>query len=156
MPERSAGEVADLLEELGRRAAFEAGNPYKAKAYVRAASSLRRLVRPLGELIRKGALQTIPGVGEAISKRIEALARGENDASLERLRTKLLAGLPALLGIPGLRPATILKLHRLLGVGSLEELTAACREGKVATTRGLGRRSTRWARTGCNDTERTS
>ena len=138
MPERSAGEVADLLEELGRRAAFEAGNPYKAKAYVRAAFSLRRLVRPLGELIREGALQTIPGVGEAISKRIEALARGENDASLERLRTKLLAGLPALLGIPGLRPATILKLHRLLGVGSLEELAAACREGKVATTKGLG------------------
>jgi DNA polymerase (family 10) len=61
MPERTAAEIADLLEEIGHRAAFEAGNPYKAKAYLRAAASLRRLVRPLDDLIREGALQTIPG-----------------------------------------------------------------------------------------------
>jgi DNA polymerase (family X) len=138
MPQRNAGEVADLLEEIGRRAAFEAGNPYKAKAYVRAAASLRRVVRPLAKLINEGALQTIPGVGAAIARRIEALHRGEDDASLERMRAKLPAGLLGLLAIPGLRPATILKLHDLLGVGSLDDLTAACQEGKVAKTRGLG------------------
>jgi DNA polymerase (family 10) len=53
MRQRTAPEIADLLEEIGRRAAFEAGNPYKSKAYVRAAASLRRLVRPLDELIGK-------------------------------------------------------------------------------------------------------
>ena len=72
MLQRNANEVADLLEEIGRRAAFEGGNPYKAKAYVRAAASLRRLPRPLDELIRQGALQSIPGVGAAIAKRIES------------------------------------------------------------------------------------
>ena len=56
MSQRDATEIADLLEEIGRRAAFEAGNPYKAKAYVRAAANLRRLVRPLDQLIREGAL----------------------------------------------------------------------------------------------------
>src|SRR5262245_53742510 len=100
MPQRTAPEIADLLEEIGRRADFEAGNPYKAKAYVRAATSLRRLVRPLDQLIRESALQTIPGVGAAIAKRIEALHRGGTDASLERMRQKLLAGLLPLLGIP--------------------------------------------------------
>ena len=73
MLQRNANEVADLLEEIGRRAAFEAGNPYKAKAYVRAAASLRRLPRPLHELIAQGTLQSIPGVGAAIAKRIENL-----------------------------------------------------------------------------------
>jgi DNA polymerase (family X) len=75
MPERTASEVADLLEEIGRRSAFEGGNPYKAKAYVRAAASLRSLVRSLPDLIREGKLQTIPGVGAAIAKRIEGLYR---------------------------------------------------------------------------------
>lgn len=119
MSQRDATEIADLLEEIGRRAAFEAGNPYKAKAYVRAAANLRRLVRPLDQLIREGALQSIPGVGAAIANRIEALQHGETDTSLERLRARLPAGLLALLAIPGLRPATILKLHGLLGVSSL-------------------------------------
>lgn len=138
MSERAAPEIADLLEEISRRAAFESGNPYKAKAYVRAAESLRRLVRPLGELVREGALQTIPGVGAAIAKRIEALHRGETDEFLERMRAKLPAGLLGLLAIPRLRPGTILKLHNLLGVTSVEDLAAACREGRVAAAKGLG------------------
>jgi DNA polymerase (family X) len=138
MPERNAAEVADLLEEIGRRAAFESSNPYKAKAYVRAAESLRRLVRPLGELVREGALQTIPGVGAAIAKRIEPLHRGDTDESLERMRAKLPAGLLGLLAIPRLRPGTILKLNHLLEVTSVEDLVAACREGRVAATKGLG------------------
>jgi DNA polymerase (family 10) len=141
MAQRTAPEIADLLEEIGRRAAFEAGNPYKAKAYVRAAASLRRLMRPLNELIRDGTLQTIPGVGSAIAKRIEGLHRGGTDESLERMRQKLPAGLLPMLGIPGLRPPTILKLHDRLGVSSPEDLATACREGKVARTKGFGERA---------------
>jgi DNA polymerase (family X) len=138
MRQRTAPEIADLLEEIGRRATFEAGNPYKAKAYVRAAASLRRLVRPLDELIGENALQTIPGVGAAIAKRIVALQQGGKDEPLERMRQKLPAGLLPLLGIPGLRPASILKLHDLLEVSSIDDLAAACREGRVARTKGLG------------------
>jgi hypothetical protein len=137
MLQRNANEVADLLEEIGHRAAFEGGNPYKAKAYVRAASSLRRLPRPLGELVEQQALQTIPGIGAAIAKRIENLYRGESDETLERMRRKLPTGLLDILAIPGLKPQTIMKLHDLLGVNSLEDLEAACSNGKVATTKGL-------------------
>jgi hypothetical protein len=35
MPHRDANEIAALLEEIGRRAVFNAGNPYRTKAYVR-------------------------------------------------------------------------------------------------------------------------
>lgn len=138
MPGRKAAEVADLLEEIGRRAAFEGGNPFKAKAYVRAAGSLRRLVQPLDEVIQQGALRTIPGVGEAIARRIEALHRGETDAALERMRARLPSGLLGMLAVPGLRPTTILKLHEKLGISSLDDLAAACRDGRIGTTKGLG------------------
>ena len=138
MLQRDANQIAGLLEEIGRRAAFEGGNPYKAKAYVRAAASLRRLPRPLDQLIAAGDLQSIPGVGAAIAKRIEALSRGEADEALELMRQKLPAGLLELLAIPGLKPQTITKLHALLGVNSLEELSAACARGEVAATKGLG------------------
>ena len=90
MRTRTADEVADLLEEIGRRATFEGGNPYKAKAYVRAAASLRRLAQPLADVVKARSLRDIPGVGEAIARRIEALHRGETDVALEKMRRKLL------------------------------------------------------------------
>jgi DNA polymerase (family 10) len=139
MSERDASQVADLLEEIGRRAAFEDDNPYRSRAYLRAAASLRHLVRPLGDLIRNGELHQIPGVGPAIARRIEALHRAGTDAGLEAMRAKLPAGLLELLAVPGLRPATMLKLHDLLGVNSLADLAAACREDRVALAKGLGR-----------------
>jgi DNA polymerase (family X) len=138
MLHRNVNEVADLLEEIGRRAAFEGGNPYKAKAYVRAASTLRRLPRPLGELVEQQKLQTIPGVGANIARRIESLYHGERDEALDRMRQKLPSGLVELLAIPGLKPQTILKLHGLLGISTLKELEAACMNGKVAATKGFG------------------
>ena len=63
MPQRTASEVADLLEEIGRRAAFEGGNPYKAKAYRAGGRKFAPPGTPLAELIKEGTLQTIPGVG---------------------------------------------------------------------------------------------
>jgi DNA polymerase (family X) len=47
-----AQQVAGLLLEIGRRASLEGGNPYKSRAYIRAAESLRTLVVPLDEVIR--------------------------------------------------------------------------------------------------------
>ena len=55
-----ASEVADLLVEIGRRSTLEGGNPYKAKAYMRAAESLRNASRPLTEMIRR-RVTTDPG-----------------------------------------------------------------------------------------------
>ncbi len=53
-------QVADLLLEIGRRTSLEGGNPYKAKAYIRAAESLRPLVIPLDEVVRRSLLRAIP------------------------------------------------------------------------------------------------
>jgi DNA polymerase (family 10) len=43
-----------------------------------------------------------------------------------------------MLSIPGLRPEKVLKLHRELGVGSIEELEAAAKQGRLKTVKGLG------------------
>jgi hypothetical protein len=41
MAKLGAREVADLLLEIGQRASLEGGNPYKAKAYIRAKACAR-------------------------------------------------------------------------------------------------------------------
>jgi len=130
--------VAQLLREIGRRALLEGGNPYKAKAYLRAADSLRALMMPLAEAVERDKLKDIPGIGDAIAQRITDLHRHGTDPWLERLRKNVPGSLPDLLAIPRLTPTNIIKLHKLLGVTSIEELERACRDGTVQCTKGLG------------------
>ena len=136
MKKLEAPEVADLLLEIGRRASLEGGNPYKAKAYVRAAESLRNASRPLAEMIRRGELRQIPGVGDAIAERIANLHRTGTDPTLAK--AKLPTGVLDLLAVPGLRPDKVLRLHDQLGIGSLDDLEQACREGRLEGVKGLG------------------
>jgi DNA polymerase (family X) len=51
--------VAALLREYGQRAALRGGNPYRAKAYIRAADSLSPLAEPLDQMIAQGRLREI-------------------------------------------------------------------------------------------------
>jgi DNA polymerase (family X) len=138
MTKLEASDVADLLLEIGRRASLEGGNPYKAKAYLRAAESLRNASRPLVEMIRRCELRQIPGVGDAIAERITNLHRTGTDPTLTKMRAKLPTGVLDLLAVPGLRPDKVLRLHDQLGIGSLDDLAQACREGRLEGVKGLG------------------
>ena len=67
MPALAAPEVAKLLHEFGQRTALRGGNPYRAKAYTRAAENLLALTEPLEDLVAQERLKEIPGVGDAIA-----------------------------------------------------------------------------------------
>jgi DNA polymerase (family 10) len=138
MAKLDAPQVADLLLEIGRRAALEGGNPYSAKAYVRASESLRTLVTPLDQVIRRSQLRAIPGIGDAIARRILELRNKGTDEPLERLRTKFPTGLLELLNIPRLKPSAIVKLHKDLGIANLAEAEEAARQGRLRKLKGLG------------------
>lgn len=131
-------EVADLLQEYGERSALRGGNPYRARAYRRAAENLLTLTKPLAEVIDKGELNAVPGIGDKIADIVTKLARQGTHPSLERLRRETPAGLVAMASIPGLRPRQIAKLRELLGIESLVELERAAREGRIAKQKGLG------------------
>ena len=138
MPRLEAPESAGLLNEFGRRAMLYGGNPYRAKAYLRAAERMAILTEPIGELICQDRLREIPGVGEAIAKLITQLYETGSHPSLERMRAEIPASVLEMLNIPGLRPEKILKLHKELGVSSLQELETACRQDRLKNVKGLG------------------
>jgi DNA polymerase (family X) len=58
-----ASAVAALLREFGRHSALREGNPFRAKAYTRAADNLLALSLPLDQVIAQDRLREIPGVG---------------------------------------------------------------------------------------------
>jgi DNA polymerase (family 10) len=133
-----AGQVAKLLREYAQRTALRGGNPYRAKAYSRAADGLAALAIPLNRLIEEDRLTEIPGVGEAIADIITKLYRTGSHPSLEKLRKEIPAGVLEMLTVPGLRPEKVLRLHKDLGIASLAELEAAARDNRIQKAKGLG------------------
>lgn len=57
-----------MLVEYGRRAALAGNNPYRSRAYLRAAESLAAQAEPLARLVEEDRLCAIPGVGDAIAE----------------------------------------------------------------------------------------
>jgi DNA polymerase (family X) len=130
--------IANLLREYSQRTALRGGNPYRAKAYSRAADSLAALAVPLHVLIEEIRLTEIPGVGEAIADIITKLYRAGTHPGLEKLRKEIPAGVLELLSVPGLRPEKVLRLYKDLGITSIAELETAAKDDRIKRTKGLG------------------
>ena len=130
-----AQQVAKLLREYAQRTALRGGNPYRAKAYSRAADSVAALAIPLNRLIEEDRLTEIPGVGEAIADIITKLQRTGTHPSLDKLRKEIPAGVLEMMTVPGLRPEKVLRLYKDLGVTSLAELEAAARDDRIRKVR---------------------
>lgn len=138
MPKTTTQEVAKLLREYAQRTALRGGNPYRPKAYGRAADSLAALAVPLDVLIAEGRLTEIPGVGEAIADIVTKLHCTGTHPSLEKLRKEIPAGALEILTVPGLRPDKVLRLYKDLGIASLSELEAAAKDDRIKKAKGLG------------------
>jgi DNA polymerase (family 10) len=130
--------VAKLLREFAQRSALRGGNPYRAKAYSRAADALAALAEPLEDLIAQDRLQEIPGVGAAIADIITKMHRTGSHPGLESMRKEIPEGVLEMLAVPGLRPDKILKLYQALGITSLDALEQAAKDDRIKANKGLG------------------
>lgn len=138
MPVLPVPDVAVLLREFGQRTALRGGNPYRAKAYTRAAENLLALTEPLEDLVAEGRLKEIPGVGDAIADIITKLHKTGDHPSLQAMRKEMPAGALEMLSIPGLRPDKVLKIYTDLGISSVDELEKAAKEDRLKPVKGLG------------------
>jgi hypothetical protein len=133
-------EIATRLEEAAQLLAEQDANPYRVRAYQRAAETLRGLPRPVSELIAAGgvdALVELPTIGESLARSIYQLAATGRLPVLDRLRGEADA-LEILASVPGIGERTAARIHDLLGVNTLEELEAAAHDGRLAQVAGLG------------------
>ena len=130
--------VAARLMELGRRLVLAGENPYKSRAYARAAESLLLLSEPLKAVIAADRLREIPGVGAALAETIRQLHRDGTTPRLEAMRAEVPTSVLELLAIPGLRPPRVLDLYHKLGIANVEELEAACRQNRLKAAKGFG------------------
>jgi len=134
-------EVARTLDEISKYVELSEPNRFKALAFEKAARAISALDRDPAELAASGDLQKTPGIGKTTASVIEEVIRTGRSRYLDELRKQYPPGIFELLRVPRLGLKKIGLLHNKLGIGSLEDLEAACRAGRLTTLRGFGEKT---------------
>ena len=140
MIEEVNAEVASRLEEVARILNEQGANRFRVEAYLRAATTIKRLKRPVTELVRAEGiegLRRLPGIGETLARAIHQTVVSGRMPMLERLRGE--ADPVALFAsVPSIGKVLAERLHEELGIDTLEELESAAHDGRLADIAGLG------------------
>ncbi|MBW2342334.1 MAG: DNA polymerase III, partial [Deltaproteobacteria bacterium] len=117
-------DIADLLELKGE-------NQFKIRAYQKAVRSIEHLPVEVEQLVADNRLREVPGVGEAIAKKITELVTTGRLNYYEELKSEFPEGIITLLDVPGIGAKTAMLLSSELGISSVDELEAAIVGGRI-------------------------
>ncbi|MBA7640527.1 hypothetical protein ES703_48194 [subsurface metagenome] len=81
-------EIAKVFTDIGALLKIRKDNIFKIRAYERAAKSIENLPVGLEQLAKEDRLKEIPGVGEAINKKIAELVNTGRLEYYEKLKTE--------------------------------------------------------------------
>ena len=134
MKATSNSDLAFRLQEIASLLEAQDASAFRVQAYRRAAEYAAAFDRPLADLLREGgvpALVALPTIGGAIARVIRDLLDTGRSALLDRLRGESDAA-AVLATVPGVGPVLAERLHRELGIETLEDLEVAAHDGRLA------------------------
>jgi DNA polymerase (family X) len=130
--------IADRLEAFASLLDLGDANPYTARAYRRAAETIRTARVPVAELVRTGRVRELSGIGRGIEARLRELVETGDIAELAELERELAPGLVGLGRYLGLGAKRSVEIAHALGVRTADELRDAAATGRLQTVPGIG------------------
>jgi DNA polymerase (family 10) len=137
---RSNDAVEAMLLEYADLLSIVSGDPYKPRAYEKAARSVGGYHADLAGLDEKGIL-AIPNVGRSIADKIVEFLSAGTFAELDELRGKIPPGVREMTALPGFGPKKAMFVYQELGIASVEDLVAAATEGSLRGLKGFSRKT---------------
>jgi DNA polymerase (family 10) len=159
-------EISRIFDEIADLLALKNENPFRIRAYQRAAQYIRGQQRQMSDRVNESAdplatLDALPGIGEDLAAKIIEIVKTGRCKALLRLRKQVPRGLLELLRIPGFGPKRVQAVHARLKVQSRKDLERAIRTRTISRVPGFGpglvakierelkaarRKKTRWLR----------
>ena len=131
-----------MFENLGTLSEVKGNNVFKVRAYQRAARTIAHLSFPLAQAVEDGTdLKKIPGIGKAISDKIQERLHTGRVATYEKLIAELPDGVLTLMDIPGIGPKTAMLITQDLGISTVEGVEQAARDGRIASLPRMGQKA---------------
>ncbi len=136
-------EIANLLEMQGE-------DPFRIRAYRRAAQTISRFRSEVRILALEGRLEEIPGVGKVLTRDITQLIETGGVRYHEHLKSTVPEGLLPILRLPSLTPDQVRRLWRKHDVTSMKQLIQLYRDNRLPfeadTLEALSRDLNNWER----------
>ena len=122
--------MADLLEIKGE-------NPFRIRAYRRAAQNVEALPEEIEALAAEGRLEEIPGIGHDLAGKISEYLKTGRMKDVEVLRKVIPAGVVELMQVPGVGPKTAKLLYEKQKITSVAQLEKLAKAGKLRGLPGI-------------------
>ena len=82
-------EIARVFQDIAGLLELKKENPFKIRAYRKVAGSIEHLPVEVEQLVKEDRLREVPGVGEAIAKKITELVTTGHLEYYEKLKAEL-------------------------------------------------------------------
>ncbi len=134
-------EIIKILEDIADLLQLKGENVFKSRAYQKAARSIEFLSEDIEKLVAEDRLREIPGVGDAIAKKLTELVQTGHISYYDKLKAEFPEGIGNFLEVPGIGPRTALLLAQELHISTLDELEKAVADGRVANLPRMGEKT---------------
>lgn len=134
-------EIVEILNEIGLLLELKGENPFKVRAYNNAARTIELLDEDIETLVKEDRLKEIPGIGDALNKKISELVLTGKLKYYDDLKASIPEGLIDMLKIPGLGPKRIKTIYEKLNITTVRELEYACLENRLVDLPGFGKKT---------------
>jgi DNA polymerase (family 10) len=131
-------DIADLFNRLADLLEIEGANPFRIRAYRRAAQTIEELPRSAADMVAGGEdLSDLPGIGKDLSAKIEEIVATGRLSMLGEVEARTPSTLTALTALPGLGPKRVHALYASLGIKTLDQLARAAKAHKLRALAGF-------------------
>lgn len=141
-------EIADVLEHVAELLEAQDANPFRVRAYRRAAQMIERSEQSIAQIAdsKDGErLEDLPEIGSRISGSIREFVHTGRLVLLDRLEGQV-SPEDLFTTIPGIGEVLAKRIHSQLHIETLEDLELAAHDGHLEKVEGLGERRIRGLR----------
>ena len=130
-------QVAAIFRSIAERLAVQRANPYRIRAYRKAADTIEALEEDIADVASRQALEDIEGIGRDLADKIKEFLRTGMIQVYEALRTPLPEEVKAWTQLPGLSESLVAYLYTRLGITTLTDLEQLVRSHLLRTVPGF-------------------
>jgi DNA polymerase (family 10) len=129
--------IADIFRDMARILEIKGDNPFRIRAYERAAQNIESLNEDIETYIKEGRLKTIPGIGQDLADKIVEIVKTADLKAYQQLKKTIPEGLLELLKIASIGPKTAKLLYEKLNIKDINELEKAIKQKKLKGLSGI-------------------
>ncbi len=135
-------QIAQVFADIAGLLEMKDESVFTIRAYQTVARTIEDLPAGLDQIVREGRdLKEIPGIGQAIAKKITELVTTGRLAYYDRLRDEFPDGILEVMRLPGVGPKTTKRLWKELAITTVSELEQAIENGRLAALPRMGKKT---------------